>query len=319
MYTAADIEVFILTHDRADMLRETLDCYLNQTVQGFRLVILSNAASPSVKSVAQTYRSKGVDSVHFEETLGVYGNAKKAQELASRLIMVVAHDDDLIHPAYIETLLKAYNKYPDAALVVSAMGNSFDDSGPKEPHTRACILNGKKDFAAYVYTGRSFTFSSCSYKTEYVKKTDGPHPEVFGKVSDVPYMTNASCDQTAIALQFPFVTYRLHEGQDCQTWSTGPTARQWINIALFYRSIFGDRLNNKYGRLFLLQSYRYIRVGWRDWTLCEHRNMTFKQFLNMALKDGATTRLSVWLGRIFRGKLGRFLRDLDLHFKTEHL
>lgn len=118
MYTAKDIEVFFFAHDRAEMLRQAVDCYLNQTVKGARLILLANAPTQEVLQVAREYASKGVELVHEPKSLNVFGCVQRCREIASRAITVMAHDDDLIHPAYLETLLKAYNQIPNVNVVV---------------------------------------------------------------------------------------------------------------------------------------------------------------------------------------------------------
>ena len=122
MYQASDIEVFIFAHNRASFLREALDCYFRQTVAGFRLVILANAPTPEVVQVAHEYAAKGAELVLEPSVLNVHGCVRRCQELASRSITVLAHDDDWVHPAYLETLLKCYNQNPEIRMALSAMG-----------------------------------------------------------------------------------------------------------------------------------------------------------------------------------------------------
>ena len=121
-YTAQDITVYFFAHDRAEFLRQALDCYLNQTVQGAELVLLANAPTDEVLQVAKDYANRGVK-LHLEEKpMRVFECTRCCQQIAKNAITVMAHDDDLIHPAYLENILHAYNNIPDLAVCCSAMG-----------------------------------------------------------------------------------------------------------------------------------------------------------------------------------------------------
>lgn len=44
--------------------------------------------------------------------------------------------------------------------------------------------------------------------------------------------------EASCVLAWPFVKYRLHDGQDCVDYATGPTAEEWLNLTGFYKKIF---------------------------------------------------------------------------------
>ncbi len=301
MYTPNDIQVFFFAHDRPDFLAQALDSYLAQTVQGAELVVLANAPSDALLQRLESYKDKGVKIVLEKASLGVYGCTKRCQEMASRPIVVMAHDDDLIHPAYLETLLKAYNQIPDLNVALSAMGDWDGKPFSTRYHTRAAVLD-RAHFSAYIFMGCSFTFSSCSYKTAHLQTLPGPDFAHYGKVKDVPYMVDACGGGKAAVLQFPFVKYRIHQAQDSQTYSTGPTAKEWIELELFHKQAMeqgGKSLQTMYAR----NIYHRLKIGWRDWCLCEHGKMTFVGYLQLARQMGALTFAQQVWGWLLRGNV----------------
>lgn len=304
-YTAKDVEVFFFAHDRAAFLRQALDCYLNQTVHGARLVLLANAPTEEVLQVARDYSSKGVELIYEPKSLNVYGCTERCQNIASRAITVMAHDDDLMHPAYLETLLKAYNQIPELHVALSAMGD-WDDQPFNACDTTTAVLHNASEFSAYIFLGGSFTFSSASYRTEALKKASRPDFKQYGKVQDVPFMLGACTDGKAAILQFPFIKYRLHSGQDCQTFSTGPTAEQWFHLDGLHKKLMNEG-GKKLQLAWKLNIYHRLRIGWRDWCLCEHGKMTFSQYLAQARKKGLLSHVSHVSGLILRGGLRKRL------------
>ena len=184
MYQAQDIEVFIFAHDRAAFLREALNCYLAQTVTGFRLVVLANAPAADVLQVTQEYAARGVETICEPAPLNVHGCVRRCQELASRAITVMAHDDDWVHPAYLETILKCYNQNPGLHLVLSAMGEWDEKPFSAQGHSREILLN-QSELSAYIFIGVPFAFSSSCYKIEILKHALAPDFGRYGNVYDV--------------------------------------------------------------------------------------------------------------------------------------
>ena len=314
-YTAKDIEVFFFAHDRAEMLRQAIDCYVNQTVQGARLVLLANAPTPDVLDVAREYAAKGVELVYEPKSLNVFGCVQRCRELASRAITVMAHDDDLIHPAYLETLLKAYNQIPKLNVAISAMGDWNDNPFGEEYHTKCAILKNVSEFSAYIFLGHSFTFSSASYLTKTLKLAPAPDFSTYGKVQDVPFMLGACMDGAAAVLQYPFIKYRIHTAQDCQTFSTGPTAKQWLALDLLHKKLMSSG-GNHLCWAYALNSYHRLRIGWRDWCRCEHGKMTFKQYMDLALVKQVITTGQRLIGYFLRGNVRKKILDQLFHYNT---
>lgn len=299
MYTPRDVEVFLFAHDRPAFLREALDSYLRQTVGGFRLALLANAPTPEVLQVAQEYAGRGVELILEPQSLNVYGCVRRCQELASRSITVLAHDDDWVHPAYLETLLKCYNRFAKLQVAVSAAGEWDARPFTADYHTQLVLLK-RAEFSAYIFTGEPFAFSSSSYKTEIFKTAPAPDFARYGKVNDVPFMLGVCRGGEAAVLQFPFVKCRIHPRQDSLNFATGPRAREWIELDLCHKremSHGGRKLRWAY----ILNAFHRLKTGWRDWCVCEHDKMTFKQYLNLARQMGALDAKRRFFGVLLRG------------------
>ena len=313
MYQAQDIEVFIFAHDRAAFLREALDCYLAQTVTGFRLVVLANAPAADVLQVTQEYAARGVETICEPAPLNVHGCVRRCQELASRAITVLAHDDDWVHPAYVENLLKCYNQIPGIYLALSAMGEWDEKPFSAPGHSRVFLLN-QSELSAYIFIGESFAFSSSSYKTEILKHAPAPDFARYGKVNDVPFMLGVCGGGRAAVLAFPFVKGRTHGGQDSRTFSTGPTAKQWLELDLCHKEMM-RRGGTKMTLAYICNALHRLKTGWRDWCKCEYGKMTFAQYLKLARQMGALDTKRRLCGFLLRGGVRKALLDGLCPFK----
>ena len=100
--TIDDIDIFILTHNRADYLEETIRSVIRQTEPVKVFYVLDNESTDHTEEVAARYASCGC---RYVKTSGRYGNFFKAQELAAGKYVLTFHDDDLLHPEFFEKML----------------------------------------------------------------------------------------------------------------------------------------------------------------------------------------------------------------------
>ena len=153
--TAQDITVAVLAHKRPDLLAETLASYRAQTVQGFRLMVVSNGDCPAIKEVSAKYQAE----LFYEpKELSMYENVRRAQQLTSGVFTILAHDDDLVEPDYIASLLSLANHYPNLTLVIPAR---YSEEYPWNSQTRYwAYFDTPARLGGYLFSGGSFTFSS---------------------------------------------------------------------------------------------------------------------------------------------------------------
>lgn len=151
MYTIDDIQIFVTTHNRASLLKETLQSILAQTVSIQNITVLDNESTDNTAEIVLQLKDKGVRYVH---TTGFLGNFKKAQELVSRPYCMLFHDDDLLHPTYLENALKALNSYPNIALITttqSAFANNSVPQMPKQVSPSHIFFTSPQKWAQYIY------------------------------------------------------------------------------------------------------------------------------------------------------------------------
>ncbi len=78
--TINDIDVFIITHNRAHLLPEMIESVLAQTVVPDKITVLDNESTDNTEEVCRSYKNKNVV---YVKTFGQNGNYLKSKDLAS--------------------------------------------------------------------------------------------------------------------------------------------------------------------------------------------------------------------------------------------
>ena len=305
---ASNLEIFVLTCNRATYLRETLHSLDAQTVKGFRVVVLDNASTDNTPDIVASFASNKVELDRSPKNIGVIGNLMRAQKLASRVWVMVLHDDDLLHPRYVEAALIYTKKFPNVAMVGASM--SFEDepnqanwqSYGDEPRINYC--SGDRSLATLLYAGFPLHFGSVIYRTAYFRIAIF-EPEKYGKIADRPFLLSIASKGAVIVLRDSYVQYRCHAGQDSATSLNGPFVKELFALHRLYLNYMGDSPFTLSGRTFVVQNYRYLTDEYPRLMDHERQDMTRKVYIHLAIKEGASTLLAAWLGWFYMHTLGR--------------
>lgn len=301
-----DIEIFILTYNRADFLKETLISINNQTVSGFKVIVLDNGSTDNTKKVVESFKDNNVYYVRNEVNLGVYQNMANAQKYCEKKWTLLFHDDDLMHPDYIKNVIKVISLHKELVLIGS-MYKSFTDQNEVVYDKATDDFIYCKDvssFASQMYNNISFAFCSAVYRTDIFKKIKIRDDE-FGKILDTPMLLDTAKSGESLIFKYPFVNYRLHLGRDSIDSKSGPFVSEVLNLNREYLKYTGDSIFTKSGRMFLLKNFPYILEGY-SWIGKDFKKGVFSFIFN-GLKNGAITVPSLILGLILL--IPRFVKN----------
>lgn len=238
MIQISDIQIFILSYNRGVYIGETIKSLLSQTVAPEKIYILDNGSTDNTEEFVKDTFDDRLIFIGSDQNNGVLWNFERAQLLANKRYVMVFHDDDLLHPRYLEFVLASLNKYSDVSVVASGMVATSNPSsgGWRNYNFKPVVFNYLSGFAGYVYFGFPFNFGSVVYKTEYFKNTKIDF-ETFGKIADRPFVFDCVKDGKVILLPGQFVQYRLHSGQDSGTNKNGPYPKETLALHLRYKNI----------------------------------------------------------------------------------
>lgn len=117
--TVDDIEIFLITHNRANLITQSLDSLLTQTVQVKKVIVLDNESTDDTEQIVKSYSLKHNNRVQYIKTTGPQGNYYTARRMASKAYCMLFHDDDILHPCYLENAIKLLNRYQNVALITT--------------------------------------------------------------------------------------------------------------------------------------------------------------------------------------------------------
>jgi len=209
--------------------------------------------------------------------------------------VMVFHDDDLLHPAYIEVAMDLINKYKNVVLVESAMSFEENPTNDYWPNVSTDIVCCKKpsDIAALFYRGLPLHFASAIYRTDLFKQTFVEW-ETYGKVGDRPFLLDIAKQGTTVVLKEPYVKYRCHPGQDCVDSKTGPFIHQLIALHRKYYQLLGCNPLVSSGRVFLANNYKQLCNEYGN--LIEKHQLTQKEYIKRAMQEDASTKSAILYG-----------------------
>lgn len=122
-----DLTVAIITYNRCDMLKNTVNSVLNQEYKEFALIVIDNASTDNTFNVVSEINDSRVFYYCHEKNIGGIENINSAFDLAKTKYLVVFHDDDIMLPTLLGKEL-AFIK-DNKCTMVSSRANFVDENG----------------------------------------------------------------------------------------------------------------------------------------------------------------------------------------------
>lgn len=293
-----NLEVFILTYNRADFLKIQLESVCKQTAKGFKIRILNNASTDNtldvIKEVQQKYPEREIEVITHPQNIRSQENFKMSQKLASTEYCAIFHDDDCMHPTYIETAMKCLQKHPDVVMIGSdgdAMYNVNDQNWYEQ--SKQYLLFDKEEFALLNLHGGRHNFATMIYKSE-VYKSIKIEEELCGKIWDLPFTFKIGATGKSILLEGKYIRYRLSAGQDSKDYKTGPFPNEIINALRICKESI---INNKFYSLLLL--YNFTKMLHNGQKLKEMYDCSWKDFCKMYADMGLFNSKELFIIKFF--------------------
>jgi len=113
------VSIAIAAYNRANLIGRTLDSLLRQTVQDLEILISDDASPDGTGEVCRRYAGADPRIRYFrnEERLGLGGNCSRVLSMTRGEFVILAGDDDIYEPDFLERLLTEMRRYPSLSLV----------------------------------------------------------------------------------------------------------------------------------------------------------------------------------------------------------
>ena len=212
------LTVAIPTFDRETYLAQVLESLERQTELSFRVMLFDNASPYDINKLIGRFPHLAIELIRSETNQGNQANfARVMTHTFDTPYVMVFHDDDAIHPDYFQHALPIL----DGDLNLNWVGSHINYTNREDqmlefkdaPNPPRLKLYTKAELADAFMAGSRIGFSSVIYRSEALARTRLA-PERFHKWMDRPFMLEAIDDGRAGVLEFPYINYRIHPGQD---------------------------------------------------------------------------------------------------------
>jgi len=262
-----------------------------QTASVDYIYILDNGSTDNTKQVLEQMNDPRIVFIGTEQNNGVFYNIQRAQKLANREYVMIFHDDDLLHPNYIEYALRAINEEDNISLVSSGMVrmSNPDIAFWRDYSFSPCYFTNTASFASLLYFGFPINFASVIYKTEYFK-TVSVDAGKYGKIADRPFIFDCAKDGKIAILKGQYVQYRVHGGQDSGINTNGPYPNETLALHAKYKELIFA--GNFFCRLrYRLNIYFYLKSEFSRFP--NSHKLIFAQYKSMAFASGVLERIDI--------------------------
>lgn len=237
----SNLDVIVLTYNRAEYLRIMLESLCTQTATGFNIKVLNNCSTDNtlevIKEVQKKYPERKIEVITNEKNLGNPGNFKRSQEIASNEYTAIFHDDDAVHPEYVETAMKLFAKHSDAVMCCCGSDVKYNiDNNNWNILDKNYFYYPKKDNTYYQLLCSRPNFATDIYKTDAYKKANY-RPDLYGKLHDICFILDICQMGGIINLHGYGLRYRIHGGSDSQNYKTGPFDYEVKNVIGYLKDL----------------------------------------------------------------------------------
>ncbi len=187
-----NLDVIIPTYNRAKFLKIALESLFNSTTDWNRTIILNNASTDNtmdvIYEIQERYPDRKIEVMTNSKNIGNVNNFKRTQEIATNEYTAIFHDDDAIHPEYIERAMKLLLRNKKCAMATGGAVALYDVTHENWDLLPNFYLEYPANSSTFhqLLLGRSI-FCNAIYKTQIYKKVSYK-PEKYGKLHDITFM-----------------------------------------------------------------------------------------------------------------------------------
>lgn len=223
------VSILILAYNRPLLFEKALNSALKQTYKNIEIVICDDSTNTDTKLVAERYCSKykNIKYCYNGGPLGNYGfdNAQKCFRLCSGEYVNYLDDDDLLHPAKIEKMMKYFLGNKNIALVTSHRqrideeGNYLEDIGATLPITKVdAVFDGKEIAHNMIIKALNFIGEGAAvlFKKEYAEGFGIFLGEPYYYLADMGTWLSLLSKGNMVYLTETLSYYRVHPGQNTE-------------------------------------------------------------------------------------------------------
>jgi len=219
----------ILSHNRKELLLQTLDSVFAQDEPFDRIELFDNGSDFPLKELLSRYPALRL--LGLSPVVTAWGNARRAFTYATQTPWIcVFHDDDLMHPDFCRKTRDAILNQPEAT-AVSCNGEVIDEGGSPQGSLvpgldKDQYFNGPTDLARW-YCDAFIPFPPTVYRWSAALGADLDFAEPYGRCADVALLSRVVSRGPFLLLAERNFSYRRHGGQDSAGFKWWEETKRW--------------------------------------------------------------------------------------------
>lgn len=289
MVDCSQLEVFVVTYNRRDKLKKMLESLCCQTARGFKITVLDNASTDNTREVVKDMQlmhpHRNIGLVTHNENLGNLGNFKMTQKMASLKYTAVFHDDDVIHPEYLERVMNLFAKHENAVVCTGGAQAVFMPENCNWPLLGTQYYVYPKGCNTYMQMMvQRASFQTVVYRTEVYKRTNY-HKDLYGKLHDIIFLMEVGEQGEMIYVSEPCARIGIDVSQDSSDLKSGPFPDEILEIVCRIDELMKGQ---KYAKP-VLWNFTYFLYEWS----CLSHHVTWDAFKEKLITRSVFTNVEV--------------------------
>lgn len=293
------ISVFIPTYKRAMTIKDTIESALNQKgVDEYEIVVINNnpeSDTDETRTIIEKYNDKRLYYYVNEENIGLCGNWNRGLELCRAEYVAMIHDDDVLSPWFVVSLLGAIKKL-DNPLIIGVSSTRFT-SKSMPIFSKPERLRARKVTKRRFFFGRGITIAGMTVNRIRAIEVGG-YSEDYYPNEDTVFIYQSLTRGRVVNIENILSGYR-HEGN--LSFSEGILEKEIIHIENMRRCIaVHERFARRWMKLFDKEYlYRYMRGAFDYWGINVDSKKIIREFgFSETMPNKIKMRIMGWLLRI---------------------
>lgn len=280
----------VLTYNRPEFLRQSLQSILAQSFTDFELVVVDNASDCDNQSLVESFHDPRLRYHRHATNIGVDGTWKYVfQHYRQTPYLMAFHDDDLMHPDYLRQAIALLESDKRIAIASSGFISFSGDPPPFSPVTEeTAIYHSEAELITDLLAERmGFHYAPVIYRTEYLSHFNydrcAPY-ETYYIFGDRPWVLEFCRFGWMAVLPREYILRRMHPGQDY--FSPGLLEEHCFALYRRYRAALAERWGDWRTRFLFYRKSAYFMLDHYFHRLDHRYRNTFFRFLRHGKQQG---------------------------------
>ena len=242
------VAVCILTSDRLNYLKKTIDSVTRSTFGDFKIFVFNDASTDGTNLYLESMQKNGILlELRSAFKAGIYGNANLVLETIESKYCIMLHDDDLLEPAYIEEVINLADSDESVAIVGTGW-NVIDKDGSviktrTYPAIDRPVVLSEEEYFYHNLEGLSFPWSGTLIRMACIDGVRFEY-EKYNIASDTVFLNKLAINNRVGYIPRPLFNYRSHTDQITQKMDFDTYFDDWKGLWSFYDNLISERFGN---------------------------------------------------------------------------